>query len=110
VGLAIFAACSAFITTYLAQHDPQLLADRVKAGPVSETRRTQQIVQSLAGLLFVGVFVVSGFDHRYQWSNIPVPSVLVADILVVVAFVLVLLVFRENTHTKGTISVSEGRR
>jgi uncharacterized membrane protein len=39
VYLAVFALCTILITAYLIKNDPQLLAGRVKAGPVAETQR-----------------------------------------------------------------------
>jgi len=40
------------------KYDQKLLASRVKAGPVAETQKSQQIIQSLASLFFIGLFIV----------------------------------------------------
>ena len=110
VYLGVFALCTTLITIYLATHDPTLLADRVRAGPVAEGEKSQRIIQSLASLFFVGLFIVPGFDYRYGWSNVPGSLSLLADALVALGFFFVFLVFRENSYTSGTIQVSEGQK
>ena len=44
VYLAVFALCTILVTAYLVGHDQRLLASRVKAGPVAETQKGQQII------------------------------------------------------------------
>jgi len=110
VYLGVFALCTTLITIYLATQDPTLLADRVRAGPVAEGEKSQRIIQSLASLFFVGLFIVPGFDYRYGWSNVPGYLSLLADAFVALGFFFVFLVFRENSYTSGTIQVSEGQK
>ena len=107
--LGVFAACTLLVTGYLIRHDPGLLARRVDAGPAAETQRAQQIIQSLASLLFIGLFVVAGLDHRHQWSDVPAAVSLLSEVLVAAGFFVVFLVFRENTYSGATIQVSEGQ-
>jgi protein-S-isoprenylcysteine O-methyltransferase Ste14 len=108
--LAVFAGCTILITLYLVRYDRQLLAGRVNAGPVAETQKSQQVIQSLASLFFIGVFIVSGLDRRFHWSTIsPVVSIL-SEGFVVLGFYIVFLVFRENSYTRGTIAVTNEQR
>jgi protein-S-isoprenylcysteine O-methyltransferase Ste14 len=110
VYLADFALCTVLITAYLIKNDRELLAGRVQAGPVAETQRTQQIIQSLASLFFIGLFIVPGLDFRYGWSNVPPVLSLIADVFVAIGFYIVFLVFRENSYTRATIEVSAGQK
>ncbi len=110
VYLAVFAVCTILITAYLVRNDRELLAGRVQAGPVAETRKSQQILQSLASLFFLGLFIVPGLDFRFGWSNmLPIIS-LVGDGIVALGFYFVFLVFRENSFTRATIDVSAGQK
>ncbi len=110
VYLADFAVCTILITAYLIKYDRELLAGRVKAGPVAETQRAQQIIQSLASLLFIGLFIISGLDFRFGWSNVlPILS-LIADGFVALGFFIVFLAFRENSYSRATIDVSAEQR
>ncbi len=106
VYLADFALCTVLITAYLARYDRELLEGRVQAGPVAETRRSQRIIQSLASLFFVGLFVVPGLDYRFGWSHVPPALSWIGDGFVALGFYIVFLVFRENSYTRATIEVS----
>ena len=110
VYLAVFAGCTILITTYLVINDRELLAGRVQAGPVAETQKSQQIIQSLASLFFIGLFILPGLDYRFGWSNMPPVVSLVSDGIVALGFYFVFLVFRENSYTRGTIEVSAGQK
>jgi len=107
VYLGVFAVCTILITAYLIKYDPQLLAGRVQAGPLAERQRSQQIIQGLASLFFLGIYVVAGLDARLHWSSVPPGLCGVADGLVALGFFVVFLVFRENRYTRATIEVSE---
>jgi protein-S-isoprenylcysteine O-methyltransferase Ste14 len=104
--LAVFALCTILITAYLIKYDRELLAGRVKAGPGAESQRSQQIIQSLASLFFIGLFVIPGLDFRFGWSHVPPILSLLADGFVALGFFIVFLVFRENSYTRATIEVS----
>jgi protein-S-isoprenylcysteine O-methyltransferase Ste14 len=106
VYLAVFAICTMLITLYLVKYDQELLAGRVQAGPIAETQRIQQILQSLASLFFIGLFIIPGLDFRFGWSKVPPIISWIADGLVALGFSIVFLVFRENRYTRATIEVS----
>ena len=110
VYLAVFLVCTLFITAYLVRHDPKLLARRVKAGPVAERQKSQQLIQSLASLFFVGLFIASGLDYRFHWSEVPLAVSVISDCFVVLGFFVVFLVFRENSFTSAIIEVSKDQR
>ncbi len=109
VYLAVFALCTILITIYLAKNDPKLLAGRVQAGPIAETQRSQKIIQSLASVFFILLFVVAGLDYRYGWSRVPPVLSLLADAVVAIGFFIVFLVFRENSYTSTTVEVAQGQ-
>ena len=104
--LADFALCTILITAYLIKYDPELLAGRVKAGPITESQRSQQIIQSLASLFFIGLYIIPGLDFRFGWSNVPPVLSLISDGFVALGFYIVFLVFKENSYTRATIEVS----
>jgi protein-S-isoprenylcysteine O-methyltransferase Ste14 len=110
VFLSTFSASVAAITLYLAKHDRQLLARRVRGGPAAEKERTQQVIQSIAGLAFVAIFIVSALDHRFSWSNVPNYFVIVGDVLVALGLWVVFLVFKENSFTSATIEIGADQR
>ncbi|MBI1259910.1 MAG: isoprenylcysteine carboxylmethyltransferase family protein [Chloroflexi bacterium] len=107
VYLLVWAVCVTLITVYLARFDQRLLASRVAAGPVAETQRSQQVIQSLASIFFIGIFIVPGLDVRFHWSTVPPIICLIADGLVALGFLIVFFVFRENSYTSATIEVAQ---
>ena len=104
--LVVWTVCIVLITGYLVRNDPALLERRVQAGPVAETSPVQKIIQSVAALAFILVFIVSGLDHRFQWSSVPFAVVIVAELVVALGLYTVFLVFRENSFTSATIEVA----
>ncbi|MBV8714571.1 MAG: isoprenylcysteine carboxylmethyltransferase family protein, partial [Chloroflexi bacterium] len=109
VYLLVFLSSAAAITVYLWRGDIGLLERRVNAGPAAEQERSQQLIQSLASVAFLGIIVVPALDHRFGWSTVPLALSVVADVLVAFGFWIVFRVFRANTFTAGTIGVERGQ-
>jgi len=103
--VAVFFGCTIVITLYLMKNDPKLLERRVSAGVVAEHEKSQKIIQAFAGAAFIALFVVSSLDHRFEWSTVPSYLVVLGDLLIVVGFYLVFLVFKENSFASGTIEI-----
>ncbi|HEX4740063.1 MAG TPA: isoprenylcysteine carboxylmethyltransferase family protein [Caulobacteraceae bacterium] len=108
--LAVFFGCAGVITVWLWFHDKALFERRVKAGPGQEPDRTQNIIQALAGVVFLATFAVPGLDRRLRWSHAPDAVCLAGDAMIAVGFAIVFLTFRENTFTSGVIELAEGQR
>ena len=106
-GLAVFFGCAGIVSVWLWFHDKALLERRVKAGPGAEADPIQNIVQALAGLVFLATFAVPGFDTRFGWSQVPLAVSVVGDAMIADGFLIVFLTFRENTFTAGTIEIAE---
>jgi protein-S-isoprenylcysteine O-methyltransferase Ste14 len=110
VYLAVFSVCTILVTVYLIINDQKLLASRVSAGPIAEAQKSQKIIQSLASLFFIGLFIVPGLDFRFHWSDVPPIVSLISDGFVALGFFIVFLVFRENTYTSATIEVANDQK
>ena len=108
--LAVFFGCAGAISVWLWFRDRALLERRVKAGPGSEPDPAQNIVQALAGIVFLAIFAVPGLDRRFGWSHVPAAVSLAGDAMIAVGFLIVFLTFRENSFTAGTIEIAEGQR
>ena len=86
--------------------DPRLLQSRLKA---KETRREQDLVVKLSGLMFIAGFVVAGLDFRFGWLPMPGWVKWAAAALFLVAYILYAEVLRENTFLSRTIEVQENQ-
>jgi protein-S-isoprenylcysteine O-methyltransferase Ste14 len=109
VMLAVFFGCAGVISVWLWFRDKALLERRVKAGPGLEPDPAQNIVQGLAGLVFLGTFAVPGLDRRFGWSHVPLAASLAGDGMIAIGFLIVFLTFRENSFAAGTIELAEGQ-
>jgi protein-S-isoprenylcysteine O-methyltransferase Ste14 len=97
-------------TSYLLKRDPVLLESRLRSGASAEREKSQKIIQALASVFTCGVLIVPGIERRFHSSIIPLSVVLVADALVVAAFVIVFLVFRENSYASSIVEVKADQR
>ena len=110
VYLSTFAGASVLITLYLMRNDPGLLERRMRSGPRAERRPTQKFIMLATTIGFIALLVVPSLDHRFGWSAVPLGGVLLGDVLVVVGFYFMYLVYRENTFASAPIQVVEGQR
>ncbi len=108
--LAVFSVSVLAITLYLMKNDPKLLERRVNAGPGAEKDKSQKIIQSLAMISFMAIFVFCGIDHRFGWSTVPEYVVATGDILVALGFLCIFFVFKENTFASGIIEVGADQK
>src|ERR1700679_3894349 len=101
--LAVYFGSSLTITVYLMKKDPKLLQRRLHGGPIAERQMTQKIIMSFTLLGFIALLVIPALDHRFGWSHVPPVVALAGDALIVLGFLGVLRVFKENTYTSSTI-------
>jgi len=110
VYLIIFGTSSLLITLFLMKKDMELLKRRINAGPAAENERSQKVIQAFAQLIFMGIMIIPGFDHRFSWTNVPVYLVIAGDIFVLLGFFIVFLVFKENSFTSAIIEIAEDQK
>ena len=109
VYLSIFTGASALTTLYLLTEDRNLLERRMKGGPTAERRPVQKLIMLCTSIGFIALLVVPGFDHRFEWSTVPLHWVVTGDALVAIGFCFIFLVYRENSFTSATIAVAENQ-
>ena len=56
------------------------------------------------------MLVVPALDHRFAWSVVPLPAVIAGDVLVLVGFLVIFFVYKENTFASATIDVSSEQK
>jgi len=93
-----------FAGLVLMARNPELLQKRLQA---KETRKTQDTVVKLSGLMFIAGFLVAGFDHRFGRAHLPAGISIGAAAVFLLAYLLYAEVLRENTYLSRTIEVQE---
>ena len=107
VYLAIFMGASALTTLDLMRRDPALLERRLRGGPTAEKRPAQRIIMVFTSIGFTALLVVPALDYRFGWSHVPTGVVIAGDVLVLVGFLFIAIVYRVNTFTAATIQVAQ---
>src|SRR5215472_13235594 len=97
VYLAIFAGASLLTSVYLMRNDPALLQRRMRGGPMAEKETRQKIIMLFASIGFIALLVVPALDRRFGWSTVPLSVEIAGDLLVVIGFYFILLVYKENS-------------
>ena len=94
-----------FITVYFFKRSPELLARRWQS-------KDQETVKKIPAFfnLFLLSYIIPGFDFRFHWSTVPVWAVVVADLIVFLGYVLIILVFKENSYTSSNITVENEQK
>jgi protein-S-isoprenylcysteine O-methyltransferase Ste14 len=108
--LAVYFASSLAITLYLMKHDPKLLERRMSGGPTAENEPIQKVIMFFASLGFIGLIVFPALDHRFAWSHMPPYAAIAGDVFVVLGFLAIFFVFKENTFTAATIELAPDQK
>lgn len=96
-----------FLGVFLYFKAPELLKKRLNS---KEENREQRSVIALSALLFVAVFVLSGLDFRFGWSQLPRGAVIAATVLFLIGYGLYAEVMRENAYLSRTVEVQQGQK
>ena len=96
-----------FFFTWKVRQDPSFIERRIK---MKEKEHAQRRVQALGVPLFLAVFIISGLDYRFGWSDPPLPMVVVALILSLGSYLMILRVFLENRWAGRTVETWEDQK
>jgi protein-S-isoprenylcysteine O-methyltransferase Ste14 len=105
VFIAVFAAVTSGPSIYWALRRPDVLQRRMHAGPIAETRTAQKIATVGVYAMVVALLVVSALDHRFGWSQVPTPVVVVGNVLVAGGLGMAMLVVSQNNYAAATVTV-----
>ncbi|MDT5185363.1 MAG: hypothetical protein QOJ20_4890 [Mycobacterium sp.] len=105
VFIAVFTAVSSGPTMYWGLRKPEVLRRRMHAGPIAETRGAQKIATVGTMATVIAALVVCALDHRFGWSQVPTPVVVIGDILVASGLGMATMVVNQNSYAAATIRV-----
>jgi protein-S-isoprenylcysteine O-methyltransferase Ste14 len=96
-----------FVVLYFLRHDINFMEKRMQYG--EKIKKQRKIINWASFLFFIGL-LIPGFDYRYGWSNVPVPVVIISDIIVLLAYLMICQVFKENRYASRIIEVQKGQK
>lgn len=95
------------ILVYLIQKDPALLERRMRT---REREKAQTLMVKVALAWFVLGFLIPGLDRRFHWSHVPTEIVIASDALVLLGYIMIIMVFRENSYASRVVEVEQGQK
>jgi protein-S-isoprenylcysteine O-methyltransferase Ste14 len=105
VFFGVFVAVSLVYTVYVGLTNPAVLRRRMNAGPKYESRPVQKVVSAGVTLAFFALLLVSALDHRFGWSHVPIPLVVVGNVLTWVGLGIAMVVITQNNYAAANITV-----
>ncbi len=107
VYIAVFVVFTMIPTIYLAVAYPDAFRRRTRSGPFAETRMVQKLINVGIVLAVVAQAVISALDHRFGWSAVPIPVVVLGNVLVAVGLGIAEMVVIQNNYAAATITVEK---
>jgi len=105
---AVLVLPMALAVSWLLKHDPELLERRME---YREKEKEQQTILKIGTVLFMAGFAAIGIDLRlHGLDNVPVACILIADLGILLGYMLILWVFQENSYASRTIEVVQGQQ
>ena len=105
IGILFSGASSVII--YFLKHDPEFLERRMRT---KEKVKEQKLIILLGWVLFLPTFLIPGFDKYYSWSEIPLPLIIISDVFVLAGYLIVIMVFRENSYASRVVEINSGQK
>lgn len=96
-----------FAIIYLIFRDPELLNKRMNT---NEREKTQKKVVLLTSVIILSAFVIAGFDHRFEWSAVPVSLEIISSGIVLSGYLLFFKVMRQNSYASRVVEIQEKQK
>jgi protein-S-isoprenylcysteine O-methyltransferase Ste14 len=82
----------------------------MSGGPFAEKEPAQRIIMFLASFGFIALLVEPALDHRFGWSDLPAYLVVGGDSVMLLGWLGIFVVFRENSFASATIESVKDQR
>lgn len=106
VYIAVLVIPMIIVIFYFLQNDPQFLERRTRT---KEKEKQQTIIQIVFSLICFSGFIISGLDHRLGWSNIPIYIVILGDIIILLGYLFIFFVFKQNSYASRIVEVDKNQ-
>ena len=93
-----------FVLVYFLKNDPGFLERRTRA---KEKEKEQLIIQIVFSLVFLSGFILPGLDKRFGWSEVSSIIVILADIVILLGYLLIFFVFKQNSYASRIVEVEK---
>lgn len=95
------------VVIYFWKKDPTILQSRSKIKP---EKSYDTIFFLLSGIAFFSMFLITAFNVRFDGPRVNIELELLAFTVVIISFVIIFFVMRENAYASKSIRVEEGQK
>lgn len=96
-----------FVLIYFLKNDPKFLVRRTK---IIEKEKSQVFIQLTFLIIFISGFIISGLDRRFGWSSIPVYVVILTDFVMLLGYLIIFKVFKQNSYASRIVEVESNQK
>ena len=96
-----------FVLFYFLKRDPKFLERRTKG---TEKVKEQKLIQLINLPVFMAAFIIPGLDRRFGWSDVPVEVIIITDIVILLGYLIIFRVFRENSYASRIIEIDKEQK
>ena len=96
-----------FVLRYFLKNDPRFLERRAR---VAEKEKEQKLIQGINLSIFISAFIIPGLDRRFGWSDVPVEVIIITDAVIFGGYLIIFLVFRQNSYASRIIEINIGQK
>ena len=107
VYIALLTVASLSAITVWFRHNTELLERRTRAG---EPEREQRLIRAIGIPIFFLFLLLPGFDRRWDWSQVPLAVVILANALVILGYALLVMAGRANRYLSGVVEVEQDQQ
>jgi protein-S-isoprenylcysteine O-methyltransferase Ste14 len=98
--LTIFSGITLFMIIYFLIKSPELLTRRSDFKDQETARKIPSFLK-----LFLLMYLIPGFDFRFNWSAVPLWLVIAANVVVCLGYIFIIIVFNENSYASAVIKL-----
>jgi len=95
------------VGTYLLIKNPKLLEKRLNT---KETEKEQKLVILLSSIMFILAFLLSAFDYKYNWFQLPTIISVIGCVVFILTYLGFIELLKENEYLSRTVEVQEGQK
>ena len=77
---------------------------------MAEKVKEQKLIQWLNLPVFILSFIIPGLDRRFGWSEIPLEVIIAADAVVLGGYLLIFVVFRQNSYASRIVEIDKEQK
>jgi len=96
-----------FVLFYFLKRDPKFLERRTKG---TEKVKEQKLIQLINLPVFIAAFIIPGLDRRFGWSDVPFGVIIITDIVILLGYMIIFRVFRENSYASRIIEIDKEQK